>query len=557
MITDETSRNFKNINGFDSIATFFCIPKAELWDILMNKKEEQYEVFEVPKKDSSTRRIFSPKPRLKYIQKQLADVLNETYNVYPMAMGFVKERDLVKGAKYHVKQQSILSIDLKDFFPSIKFGRVRAMFSSYYKFNLSDASTLASICCLSSGELPQGSPVSPIISNIICHKLDQQINRLCRKNKCVYTRYADDITISSQQLDFPQQLAKKVSGGVEIGMVLKNIISCNGFYIQDKKTRLKNKHQSLTVTGIKVNQKLNVNRNYIRRIRSILNTIEKNDLEKAKELFESKYQNRKHQKSTNMFMSLRGMIAFAGHVKGRDDVVFNKLAKRYNELGKKYSLRSIIRIPTFDELKKEAVFPIFGGDSDWIYYKFEQDDVLFKEDATLDNGTGFYLHGIGIITSAHLYLELKKAINAYGIENLIFENEYYITLQKNNGETMKAKIAKIDFEKDIAILTPNELLEVSFKYCQSYSEGDEVKVLGFPSYQLGNTIRIDGGSIGGTRMNRKTSNFELLGTIIHGGNSGGPIVNNKNEVIGIAAKGLTGSGNVPNEVIPIKHIFDL
>lgn len=558
MIDDEAIKKFKNLNGFQSIADLFNIPKAELWDLLMNKKQEQYKMFEIQKKDGNIRKIFSPKPLLKKIQKDLSCILNDVYHVYPTAMGFVKDRDLIQGASYHMNQATILSIDLKDFFPSINFGRVRAMFSTYFKFNLTDAATLASICCLPSGELPQGSPASPIISNIICHKLDQQINRICRKNKCVYTRYADDITISCQRTIFPEQLAKKVSGVVEVGRILEEIINNNGFVVQTTKTRLKNKYQSLSVTGIKVNEKLNVSRNYIRRIRSILNTIEKNDFKEAKKIFDKKYTNRKYQKSSNMFMSLRGMISFVGQVKGLDDVVFNKLAKRYNELAKKYKLKKINRIVAFEELKSDYVYPIFGGDADCITYEYKNEEsCVFNGEAILGNGTGFYLQNIGIITSAHLYLELKHTISAYGLENLIFKDEYYITLQKNDGKLMNAKIDKINFESDIAILTPSQLPEIGFKYCMSYSQDDYVKLLGFPEYRLGNTIRVDNGYIGGDRMDGNITNFELLGTTIHGGNSGGPIINQKNEVIGIAAKGFTGTGIVPNEVIPIRYVLDM
>jgi len=106
----------------------FSIPEVSLWDLFINQMPNQYEQFEIPKKDGTTRINYSPKPVLKRIQRILADILNETYRVYPMAMGFVKKRNLVMGAEFHLNQKSVLSIDLKNFFPSINFARVRAMF---------------------------------------------------------------------------------------------------------------------------------------------------------------------------------------------------------------------------------------------------------------------------------------------------------------------------------------------------------------------------------------------------------------------------------------------
>ncbi|MGX7187340.1 reverse transcriptase domain-containing protein [Enterococcus mundtii] len=94
------------------------------------------------------------------------------------------------------------------------------------------------MCCHPNGELPQGSPVSPIISNIICHKMDQQINRFCRKYKCVYTRYAYDISISYHYLKIPHQIAKKSSDLVEIATALEQIINENGFEIQNMKNEI-------------------------------------------------------------------------------------------------------------------------------------------------------------------------------------------------------------------------------------------------------------------------------------------------------------------------------
>lgn len=459
---------FNEINGFKSIANFFNIPDAELWDILINKKDKLYTNFSVKKKDGSDRIIHVPNQNIKNLQIHLKNILNEVYRVHPTAFGFVKGRSLKEGAESHLKQESILSIDIKDFFPTIHFGRVKAMFESYFKFNYSDASTLASICCLSNGELPQGAPTSPIISNIISNDLDKKLNRISRKYKCVYTRYADDITISSQLLHFPQQIAKKQEGIVVLSDLIKEVFEFNGFEINERKTRLKNKFQSMSVTGVKVNEKMNVNRSYIRKIRSILNCIEKNgtNIKEAEMIFAEKYRNRKYKSSSNMFRTLRGMIDYVGHIKGNDDLVFNKLAKRYNTLANKFGMTIIKRRVPFEELVNNSVFPIFGGDDDMLEFKFLENGYPHKSETILGNGTGFYLDGIGIVTSAHLYSDngLNRIINAVGLNNLIMKNDFYITLQRRNNSPIKAKILKIDYSLDIAILSPNIELENGFQY---------------------------------------------------------------------------------------------
>lgn len=179
--------------------------------------------------------------------------------------------------------------------------------------------------------------------------MDQQINRFCRKYKCVYTRYADDISISYHYLKIPHQIAKKSSDLVEIATALEQIINENGFEIQN----------------------------------------------------------------------------------------------------------------------------------------------------------------------------MKNEITAYGIDNLLFEKEYYITLQRKYSDILKAKIGIMNYDMDVAILIPEENPEIGFHYSESYSKNDGVKLLGFPEYRLGNTIRGEEGKVGGKREGKRLTAFELILAKIHSGNCGG------------------------------------
>jgi RNA-directed DNA polymerase len=177
------------------------------------------------------------------------------------------------------RKRFVLNIDLLDFFPSIHFGRVRGMFTARpYNCNPTVATVLAQICCLPKeypagppyAQLPQGSPTSPIISNMICAKLDSQLRRLAQKYKCSYTRYADDLTFSTNLNRFPESLARFVIDGtgvtsVVIGSELEETISSNKFQINRSKIRLQRSAERQTVTGLTTNESPNITRKYSRR----------------------------------------------------------------------------------------------------------------------------------------------------------------------------------------------------------------------------------------------------------------------------------------------------
>jgi RNA-directed DNA polymerase len=123
------------------------------------------------------------------------------------------------------------------------------------------ARVLAQICC-HDNQLPQGAPTSPIILNMICAKLDSQLQRLAKKYQCIYTRYADDITLSTSRSRFSPHLiwfSKEAEKSV-LGDDLKNIIEESGFLVNESKIRLQTSYKHQEVTGIIVNEKLNIKR---------------------------------------------------------------------------------------------------------------------------------------------------------------------------------------------------------------------------------------------------------------------------------------------------------
>ncbi|MBC6129345.1 trypsin-like serine protease [Listeria booriae] len=566
---NEKVSEFKNINGFESIAEFLEIPKPELWLMLVKRKKFNYTQFKIPKKNGEFRIIHSPSEKLAESQKRLASVIGHLYASNHTTHGFVAGKSIKTNAQEHVRQSSLLNLDLADFFENISYGRVRAMFGEYFKFNYKDSSTLANLVCHPDGFLPQGAVTSPMISNIICYSLDKEINRLAKRNGCIYTRYADDLTISSKKIVFPRSIAhKNINEGVVLNRQLESIINKNGFSVNASKTRLNTKYECLSVTGVKVNDKLNVNRVFVRRVRSILNSIEKceGDLISAQKIFDEKYHSRNQGSgnSPNMFEAVRGMIGHIGFIKGEEDLVFIKLADRYNSIINGTSRSGLIKVPLSIE-KSRQTYTFVVESNDFIKYKYEEDDGYF----ICEGGSAFFLKGIGLVTNAHLFGELKDTLKycENGLIDLVMDEEYYILTHRSryNAKKMKFRLVAIDFMKDIAILQPEnkDAYKYGFEYSCDLKKGDKVVVLGYPEYKANQELRSMVGEILGERSHELetkpaeyAARYEVSATI-YSGNSGGPVVNEANEVIGIATKGTTERGQVPNEFVPIVEIVEL
>lgn len=159
--------------------------------------EQQYKKYDIPKRTGGTREIYAPISGIKQIQKRLSHILQNYQPAKFCVHGYVKERSIKTNAYIHRRMRIVINLDLKDFFSSINFGRVRGLFKSApFGFNNEVATTLAQICC-HDGKLPQGAPTSPVISNYICRRLDNELIAFARKHKINYSRYADDITFST------------------------------------------------------------------------------------------------------------------------------------------------------------------------------------------------------------------------------------------------------------------------------------------------------------------------------------------------------------------------
>jgi RNA-directed DNA polymerase len=222
------------------IADLLEISEYQLrYHLYISNPQKRYRNFQIPKRSGGTRPISAPTSSLKIIQRRLNQVLQAVYCPKVCNHGFVRQKSILTNAREHVCKRFVLNIDLENFFPSLNFGRVRRMFMGPpYNLNALIATVLAQICCFNN-ELPQGAPTSPVVSNMICAKMDDQLRDLARRHRCLYSRYADDITFSTYQSKFPAALARynDGTGGTELGNELENLIIKNGSKVNNNKSQ--------------------------------------------------------------------------------------------------------------------------------------------------------------------------------------------------------------------------------------------------------------------------------------------------------------------------------
>ncbi|RPJ94079.1 RNA-directed DNA polymerase [Rummeliibacillus sp. TYF005] len=266
---------FSEIKTRNDLADFLNIPRKQLTYVLYVKGiNNLYTSFEIYKKSGGARRINAPIEELKDIQRKLAEALykhkkRKWKKKNNISHGFEKDKSIITNAKIHRNKRFVLNIDLENFFESFHFGRVRGFFIKNHNFLLpiEVATVIAQISCYE-GKLPQGAPSSPIITNLICEILDYRVSKMAKKYKLNYTRYADDLTFSTNDKNFLRlqtEFLKNIS---------KELIRA-GFKINEKKTRLQLRDSRQVVTGLVVNKKINVNRIYYKETRAMAHQLYK------------------------------------------------------------------------------------------------------------------------------------------------------------------------------------------------------------------------------------------------------------------------------------------
>lgn len=243
----------------------------------------QYRRFKIPKRTGGERLISAPRKRLKAAQHWILESLLGRLIPSEHAHGFRAGRSIVSNARPHVGASLVVNVDLKDFFPTVTYRRVKGLFR---KLGYSEevATVLALLCtepdtvqteldgvtyyvAQGTRHLPQGAPTSPAITNLLCRRLDQRLSGFARKHQLVYTRYADDLTLSA-----PRGVEPHVGA---ILAVVKKVAQAEGFAVHPDKVSVKRRGRRQEVTGVIVNERLGVDRRTLRRFRAFLFQLEK------------------------------------------------------------------------------------------------------------------------------------------------------------------------------------------------------------------------------------------------------------------------------------------
>ncbi len=294
--------------------------------------KNQYYHFEIPKKKrGETRPISSPTYKLKTIQKCINEILNSVFVSHPNSFGFIPNKSIVDNAKLHIGKNFVYNIDLDSFFPSTEFRRIKSVLELKPFYLTADkeplAFLIANICCYN-GFLPQGAPTSPTLTNIVCQRLDRKLTKLAGRYNATYSRYADDITFSAKLNIFDKWFKAR----------LKIIIERQeNFKIKLEKERLQNWNTRQEVTGIIVNNKSNVNRDYIKDVRYWLRTWNKFGTSATQANFVLKFPEKKGYKRYNgeyiVFQNyLAGKILYLGMVRGKEDKLYQSFRHSLKEL---------------------------------------------------------------------------------------------------------------------------------------------------------------------------------------------------------------------------------
>ena len=447
----------------NELADFLGITRQRLAYLLYVKHtDNMYASFSIPKKSGGERLINAPDKELKFIQRRLANKLyeyrmclfKEKY-ISSVSQAFEKEKGIFTNAKIHKKKRFIVNVDLENFFDNIHFGRVRGYFLKNNDFQLTQevATVIAQLTCFK-GSLPQGAPTSPIISNFICNIFDLRVIKLAKKYKLDYTRYADDLTFSTNDryfLDNYEEFYEK----------LKREVERAGFHINEKKTRVSYKDSRQEVTGIVVNEKLNIKREYYKDTRAMANRLYK----------------------TGEFY-VNGIKGSLNQLEGRFNFInqaeeFSE-KRNFNQLnGREKEYQKFLFYRYFFANEKPLV--ITEGKTDVVYLKAAL-KKMYKDypELVMKDEKGIFHYKLSFLRKSK---RLKKYLNIQsdGADTLKNIYLYYSSQSNNNYPQYTRKFEKMQGsgpKNAVIMLYDNELKDKNrpiFKFCKIANLKDEQK----------------------------------------------------------------------------------
>ena len=228
--------------------------RKKLFEISKNTKKH-YKQKILHKKNGGIRIINSPDAELKFIQSNILKNILNKIEASPYAMAYIKGKRLSDNASPHINHKYLLKMDITDFFGSITYLQVLSTAFNSKMYTAQIGAMLTSLCCLNEA-LPQGAPTSPMLSNIVMKNFDNTLGSWCKKRNITYTRYCDDLTFSA---DTPLST---------VYLKAQSMLEDGGFEVNEKKTKFVKNTASQRVTGLTVNQKVTVPREYKRQLRS-------------------------------------------------------------------------------------------------------------------------------------------------------------------------------------------------------------------------------------------------------------------------------------------------
>jgi len=506
-----------------------------------------YRQFTIPKKNGEKRIILAPENWLKTLQLRLAKRLQLLYKPRKGVTGFVKNSGIADNANLHKRSRYLFNIDLKDFFPSIKFHRIRGLLiAKPYSLLPETASVIAHLCTFR-GSLPQGAPTSPILSNMFCASLDRELYTLAIRHNATYSRYADDISFSFycplRSLPAEIVVASERQGELnhykaKIGDKLREAILRFGFEENERKVRLLSRTEKQVVTGLVSNSKANIDRRYIRSTAAMIHSLEKDGETVANERRKAKHPN----STTPVAAHVQGRLLFIHQILGKNSLIYARLANRFNVLPLKFKVPP----PSLSTSEREASIAVnkFARAKCWVV----EVAVDVPGDCIIAQGSGFMIEGGLLVTCAHV-LEEKGV--------LVDECEIYHV--DDDAQRYSATVLHRDRNADIALLKVENCSEKEYFHLESDEEpniGDRVVILGFPNVKNGAKV--------GVLQAQVSNKYPLydpeimhseVDTLLYPGNSGGPVINARHRVVGIAAKGAAGSAEGQNSFIRVSELF--
>jgi len=251
------------IGSIDDISVHAGVPRQRVVRLLFGSRP--YRTFRIPKASGGFRQIAHPIPSLRAIQRWVLRHILDRLQVTSSCYGFERGSSLRVHAAQHIGARAVLSLDLKDFFPSVSIARaVRVFRASGY--DPPGALVLAGLCTLS-GALPQGAPTSPKLANLACFRLDRRLSGLAAQRGLVYTRYADDLSFSG-----PSAAAL-----VKVQPIVGYIVRDCGFRLNSKKTRLLGASRARTITGLVLTDTgVGIGRRRLRELRARIHRVHAN-----------------------------------------------------------------------------------------------------------------------------------------------------------------------------------------------------------------------------------------------------------------------------------------